>query len=134
MPDGTRGVTPPGRRAEGMRIRRELLGDDYVDRSAAGADDLTADFVELAISHAWADVWARPGLDRRTRSCITLAILAALGCEEELAMHVPAALRARVTRDEVKEVLLQVAVYASLPRAHRAFAIARVALAAMEED
>jgi len=88
----------------------------------------------MAIAHAWAGVWARPGLDLRTRSCITLAMLAALGCEEELAMHVPAALRAGVTFDEIQEVLLQVAIYAGLPRAHRAFATARAALAAMEED
>jgi 4-carboxymuconolactone decarboxylase len=109
----------------GMRVRREVLGDAHVDRAVASTDDFTADFQSLITRYAWGDVWSRPGLDRRTRSCVTLALLAALGCEEEFELHLAAAARNGVTRDEIKEVLLHVAVYAGVPRANRAFTIAQ---------
>jgi 4-carboxymuconolactone decarboxylase len=109
----------------GMAVRREVLGDAHVDRAEAGKDEFTADFQDLITRYAWGEIWARPGLDRRTRSCITLALLAGLHCEGELAMHVRAALRNGLTADEIKEVLLQVAIYAGVPAANRAFAIAQ---------
>ncbi|MFL6074712.1 MAG: 4-carboxymuconolactone decarboxylase [Mycobacteriales bacterium] len=110
-----------------MAVRREVLGDAHV--TSAGEDHFTADFQELITRYAWGGVWARPGLDRRTRSCLTLAMLAALGRDEELALHVRAARRIGLTDDDIKEVLLQVAVYAGVPAANRAFAIASRILA-----
>jgi 4-carboxymuconolactone decarboxylase len=110
-----------------MRVRREVLGDDHVDRAIAATDPFTADFQALITRYAWGDVWARPGLDRRTRSCVTLALLSSLGSEEEFEMHLAAAVRNGVTREEIAEVLLHVAVYAGVPRANRAFAIAQAA-------
>ena len=112
-------------RDRGMTTRREVLGDAHVDRAMRDADAFTSDFQEHLTRYAWGAVWSRPGLDRRTRSCITVAMLASQGNEHELEMHLRAALRNGVTVDELKEVLLQVAVYAGLPRANRAFAIAR---------
>jgi 4-carboxymuconolactone decarboxylase len=116
------------RHDQGMVVRRAVLGDPHVDRAAAATTELTADFQDLITRYAWGEVWSRPGLDRRTRSCITLAMLAALGHEEELAMHVRAALRIGLGPDEIKEVLLQVAVYAGVPAANRAFKVAQQAL------
>jgi 4-carboxymuconolactone decarboxylase len=116
-------------RDQGMTTRREVLGDAHVDRAMADADSFTADLQEHITRYAWGAVWSRPGLDRRTRSCITVAMLAAQGNEHELALHVRAARRNGVTVNELKEVLLQVAVYAGVPRANRAFAIARDVLA-----
>jgi 4-carboxymuconolactone decarboxylase len=114
---------------QGMTTRREVLGDAYVDRAMAGADSFIADFQEYITRAAWGAVWSRPGLDRRMRSCITVAMLAAQGSEHELALHVRAAVRNGVSVEEIKEILLQVAVYAGVPRANRAFSIARDALA-----
>ncbi|HET9114888.1 MAG TPA: 4-carboxymuconolactone decarboxylase [Gaiellaceae bacterium] len=111
-----------------MRIRREVLGDDHVDHAVAGTTDFTRDFQELITRYAWGEVWARPGLDRKTRSAITLTALTALGHHRELAMHVRAALRNGMTVDEIKEVLLQCAVYCGVPAANRAFAIAQEVL------
>ena len=111
----------------GMRVRRGVLGDDHVDRAIAATDPFTADFQALITRYAWGDVWARPGLDRRTRSCVTLALLSSLGSEEEFEMHLAGAVRNGVTREEITEVLLHVAVYAGVPRANRAFAIAQAA-------
>ncbi|HEY7226280.1 MAG TPA: 4-carboxymuconolactone decarboxylase [Micromonosporaceae bacterium] len=108
-----------------MTVRREVLGDAHVDRAIARTDSFTADFQSFITRYAWGEIWTRDGLDRRTRSCITLAILASLRYDEELAMHVRAALRNGVTADEIKEVLLQVAVYAGVPAANSAFAIAQ---------
>lgn len=116
-------------RDEGMKTRREVLGDAHVDRAMAGAGAFDGDYQEFITRYAWGAVWSRPGLDRRTRSCITVAMLAAQGSEHELAMHLRAARRNGVSDDEIKEVLLQVAVYAGVPRANRAFAVAREALA-----
>ncbi len=119
-------------RERGMTTRREVLGDAHVDSAMRGADAFTADFQEHITRYAWGAVWSRPGLDRRTRSCITVAMLAAQGSEHELGMHVRAALRNGVSADELKEVLLQVAVYAGVPRANRAFSIAREVIAETE--
>jgi len=110
---------------EGMRIRREVLGDEHVDRATAGTTDFTRDFQELITRYAWGEIWARPGLDRKTRSCITLTALVALGRNEELALHVRAALRNGLTADEIKEVLLQSAIYCGVPAANAAFAVAQ---------
>ena len=108
-----------------MKVRREVLGDEHVDRAIERTTPFTADFQELITRYAWGEIWARPGLDRRTRSCITLTALVALGRDEELAMHVRAALRNGLTPDEIKEVLLQSAVYCGVPAANSAFAIAQ---------
>ncbi|MGH3487614.1 MAG: 4-carboxymuconolactone decarboxylase, partial [Actinopolymorphaceae bacterium] len=110
---------------EGMRVRREVLGDDHVDRAVARTDAVTADFQELITRYAWGEIWSRPGLDRRTRSAITLAILATLHHDDELAMHVRAARRNGLDSAEISEILLQVAIYAGVPAANRAFAIAQ---------
>lgn len=114
----------------GMRVRREVLGDRHVDAAAAATTAFTEDFQELVTRYAWGAIWTRDGLDRRTRSCITLSMLAALGHHEELAMHVRAAVRNGLTAAEIGEVLLQVAVYAGVPAANRAFAVANEVLAA----
>ena len=116
------------RRDQGMSVRRAVLGDAHVDQATAAATELTADFQDLITRYAWGEIWSRPGLDRRTRSCITLAMLAALGHDDELAMHVRAARRIGLSADEIKEVLLQVAVYAGVPAANRAFKVAQRAL------
>jgi 4-carboxymuconolactone decarboxylase len=110
---------------QGMKTRREVLGDAHVDRAISQANEFTSDLQEHITRYAWGAVWSRPGLDRRTRSCITLAMLAAQGNEDELVLHLRAAMRNGVTVDEIKEVLLQVAVYAGVPRANRAFHLAR---------
>lgn len=113
----------------GMRIRREVLGDAHVDRAAARTTEFTAPFQDLITRYAWGEIWARPGLSRPERSMITLTALAVLRQEEELAMHVRAALRNGLTAEQIREVLLQVAVYAGVPAANRAFAIAQRVLA-----
>jgi 4-carboxymuconolactone decarboxylase len=110
---------------QGMTVRREVLGDEHVDRAVERTTAFTADFQNLITRYAWGEIWARPGLDRRTRSCITLAALVALGREEELAMHVRAAIRVGLTPDEIKEVLLHSAIYCGVPAANGAFAIAQ---------
>ncbi|MET8258004.1 4-carboxymuconolactone decarboxylase [Micromonospora sp. NPDC005553] len=116
------------RHQAGMAVRRQVLGDAHVDRAVAGTDKFTADFQDFITRYAWGEVWSRPGLDRRTRSCITLAVLATLHHDEELAMHVRAALRNGLSPEEVAEVLLQVGVYAGVPAANRAFKVARETL------
>jgi len=109
----------------GMEVRREVLGDDHVDRAVANTTEFTEPFQDFITRSAWGSVWTRDGIDRRTRSCITLAILTALGRENEIAMHVGAALRNGLTSDEIAEVLLHTAVYAGVPAANAAFAIAK---------
>ena len=109
----------------GMRIRREVLGDAHVDAAVARTDDFTADFQDLITTQAWGGIWARPGIDRRMRSAVTLTALVALGHEAELKMHLRAALRNGLTRDEIKEILLQTSVYCGVPAANSAFAIAQ---------
>jgi 3-oxoadipate enol-lactonase/4-carboxymuconolactone decarboxylase len=112
-------------RERGERTRREVLGDEHVDDAIARTSQFTADFQDLITRYAWGEIWSRPGLDRRTRSAITIAMLVALGRERELAMHVRAALRNGLTADEVKEVLLQATVYCGAPAGNGAFAIAQ---------
>jgi len=109
----------------GMVVRRQVLGDEHVDRAMAATTDLTADFQQLITRYAWGEIWTRPGLDRRTRSCITVAMLVALNRPEELELHLRAAMTNGVTRAEIKEVLLQVAIYCGVPAANAAFAIAK---------
>jgi 4-carboxymuconolactone decarboxylase len=116
------------RHEAGMRTRREVLGDEHVDRAVAGTTEFTADFQDFITRVAWGDVWQRPGLPRHTRSCLTIAMLAALGHHEELGMHVKGALRAGVTPAEIAEVLMQVAVYAGVPAANAAFRAAQLAI------
>jgi 4-carboxymuconolactone decarboxylase len=107
-----------------MQTRREVLGDEHVDRAIANTTEFTAPFQDLITRYAWGEIWTRPGLSRPERSMITLAMLAALRQEEELAMHVKAAVRNGLTAEQIQEVLLQVAVYAGVPAANRAFAVA----------
>jgi 4-carboxymuconolactone decarboxylase len=109
----------------GLAVRREVLGDSYVDQAAARATDLTREFQTLVTEFAWGAIWTRPGLDRRSRSMITLTALIARGRDEELALHLRAALRNGLSRDEIKEVLLQTAVYCGVPDANAAFRIAQ---------
>lgn len=110
--------------AAGMRTRREVLGNEHVDRAVAGTTEFTAPFQDLITRYAWDEIWNRPGLSRPERSMITIAMLAALGRDSELDMHVRAALRNGLTSRDIQEVLLQVAVYAGVPAANTAFAIA----------
>jgi 4-carboxymuconolactone decarboxylase len=121
-------MTDP-RHDAGMAVRRQVLGDDHVDRAVAGTTSFSAPFQDFITRFVWGEVWARPGLDRRTRSCITLAMLTALRCEDELAIHVRAALRNGLDPQEIGEVLLQTAIYAGVPAANRAYAIAQRTLA-----
>jgi 4-carboxymuconolactone decarboxylase len=116
------------RAAQGMRVRREVLGNAHVERAVAGTTELTAPFQDFITRYAWGEVWSRPGLTRAERSIVTLTVLAALQHEDELAMHVKAALRNGLTESQIREVLLQVGVYAGVPVANRAFAIAKRAL------
>lgn len=111
-------------RDKGMKVRREVLGNAHVDRAETAATDFTREFQDLLTRYVWGEIWTRPGLDRRTRSCITIAILVALGREEELVLHLRAALANGVTKDEIKEVLLQAAVYCGVPAANSAFRVA----------
>jgi len=122
-PEGD-GLTDGGRWQQGMGVRREVLSDAHVDRAVANTTELTADFQDFITRVAWGDVWSRPGLDRRSRSVAVLTALIALGHHEELAMHLRAALRNGLTIDEVKEVILQSAVYCGVPAANTAFRIA----------
>ncbi|EON34110.1 gamma-carboxymuconolactone decarboxylase family protein [Gordonia terrae C-6] len=119
---------------DGMIVRREVLGDDHVDRALAATTDFTADFQNLITRYAWGEIWTRPGLDRRSRSMITLTALIARGHHEELAMHVRAARRNGLTDDEIKEVLLQSAIYCGVPDANTAFRIASRVLAEDGEE
>ena len=113
----------------GMKVRREVLGDAHVDEVVARTSAFTADFQDLITRYAWGEIWSRPGLDRRMRSAITLTALIALARMDELPMHVRAARRNGLTEDEVKEVLLQSAVYCGVPAANTAFAVAARVLA-----
>ena len=116
---------------DGMKVRREVLGDAHVDRATANATDLTRDFQELITEYAWGTIWTRPGLDRRSRSMVTLTALVALGHDEELALHLRAAITNGLTVDEIKEVLMQTAIYCGVPAANTAF---RIAQRVLEEE
>ncbi|WP_213454134.1 4-carboxymuconolactone decarboxylase [Rhizomonospora bruguierae] len=109
----------------GMAVRRQVLGDEHVDRAVANTTDLTAPFQDFITRYAWGSVWTRDELDRRTRSCITLAVLTALHCHQELEMHVRAARRNGLTPAEIGEVILHTAVYAGVPAANAAYAVAQ---------
>jgi 4-carboxymuconolactone decarboxylase len=124
-------VNDDERHEQGMTIRRGVLGDAHVDRAVANTTDLTEPFQEFITRYAWGDVWSRPGLDRRTRSIVTLAALTSLRAENEIAMHVRAAITNGLTPAEISEVLLHTAVYAGVPAANAAFAIAQRTLAEM---
>ena len=121
------------RYGDGMEVRRAVLGDTHVDRAVANTTGFTAPFQDFVTRYAWGDVWTRPGLDRRTRSIVTLTVLTALGHENELAMHVRAAVRNGLTADEIGEVLLHTAVYAGVPAANTAFADAQRVLGEMAD-
>ena len=122
------------RHGEGMQIRREVLGEEHVAAAIAGTTADTAAFQDLITRYAWGEIWARPGLDRRTRSAITLMALIALNREHELAMHIRAALRNGLSREEIGEVLLQSAIYCGVPAANGAFAVFRDVMAEEEGD
>lgn len=131
-------MSEPDTRAQihdaGTAVRREVLGDAHVDRANAKIDDFTAEFQDLITRYAWGTIWTRPGLDRVTRSAITLTALIAGGHHDELAMHVRAAMRNGMTREQLKEVLLQSAIYCSVPSANSAFRIAQSTLAELDEQ
>ena len=116
-------------RQRGMEVRRAVLGDVYVDRAEASRTSLTDEFQDLLTRYAWGEIWTRSGLDRRTRSCITVAMLVALNRNEELALHIRAALTNGVTVDELKEILLQTTIYCGVPAANTAFGVAAKVLA-----
>ena len=118
----------------GMRVRREVLGDQHVDQALARQTSFDADFQRFITETAWGTLWARPDLDRRTRSIVTIAILAALGRAEELSLHIRASRNTGATPHEIAEALLHVAVYAGVPAANSAFAIARQILTPPDEQ
>jgi 4-carboxymuconolactone decarboxylase len=112
------------RHREGMKVRRAVLGDEYVDRATASATEFNREFQDYITRNAWGEIWTRPGLPRRTRSLLTIAMLIAVNQKDELRLHIRAAFNNGVTRDEIKEVLLQSAVYCGVPAANSAFHIA----------
>lgn len=118
----------------GMAIRRQVLGDAHVDRAEANKTSFDADFQRFITETAWGSVWSRPGLDRRTRHLITIAVIAALGKEHELALHIRATSNTGVSQEEVKEVLMQVGVYAGVPAANTAVAIAKSVYSELAEE
>jgi 4-carboxymuconolactone decarboxylase len=115
---------------EGMNTRRTVLGDAHVDHAMATQNEFTAEFQDLITRYAWGEIWTRPGLDRKTRSLLTIAMMVALNRSEELHLHLKAALRNEVTRAEIKEVLLQAAIYCGVPAANHAFHLAEQVFAA----
>lgn len=124
---------PDEKYKKGMQIRKSVLGEDHVERAEANKTDFDADFQRLITETAWGSVWARPGLARKTRHLLTIAMLATLGNHEELAMHIRATRNTGVSREEVKEVFLQVAVYAGIPAANAAIAVAKRVFSEMDE-
>ena len=122
----------PDRYEQGMKVRRKVLGDKHVDQAQANSTEFDADFQHFITEMAWGSVWSRPQLDHKTRQLLTIAMLAALGHERELALHIRATQNTGVTPDDVKEVLLQVAVYAGVPAANSAFAVAKKVYAELE--
>jgi 4-carboxymuconolactone decarboxylase len=125
-------VNDEQRRKDGMKVRREVLGDAHVDRSIANRDAFNEEFQDFITRYAWGEIWTRPGLPRHTRSLLVIAITAALGRADELKLHVRAAASNGVTRDEIKEVLMQCAVYAGVPAANTAFHLAQEAFKEMD--
>ena len=118
----------------GLKIRKEVLGDDYVNKSIAGADDFTRTMAEWSTEFCWGALWSRPGLDRRSRSIANLSMISALNRPNELKLHVKAAVKNGVSRDEIKEILLQVAVYCGVPAGIDSFRIAREAFKELDAD
>jgi 4-carboxymuconolactone decarboxylase len=118
----------------GMRVRREVLGDAHVDRSLARLDTFNQEFQDLLVRYAWGEIWTRPGLDRRTRSLITLAMLVALNRSEEFRLHVRAAFNNGLGREDLKEVLLQAAIYCGIPAANAAFRMAEEVFATLDRE
>ena len=118
---------------QGMKVRREVLGDAHVDASLKNRDEFNEAFQDLLTRYAWGEIWSRPGLPRQTRSMITLAMMVALNHPEELRMHVRAALNSGVTRDEIREVLLQTAIYCGMPAANSAFHLAQEVFALQDK-
>lgn len=126
-------ATSDDRFIQGMKTRRAVLGNAHVDQAEASKTLFDADFQQYITEAAWGAVWSRPGLDRKTRHLLTIAMMAALGKEQELAMHIRATPNTGVTPGEIKEVLLQVAVYAGVPAANTAMAIAKQVLSELDE-
>jgi 4-carboxymuconolactone decarboxylase len=120
--------------ARGLKNRKEVLGEAHVERSFATADDFTRPFQDLITEYCWGAVWDRPGLPRKTRSLLNIAMLTALNREDEFKLHVRAAFRNGVTRDEIREVLLQTAIYCGVPAANAAFKQAREVFSAMDKE
>lgn len=118
----------------GMRVRREVLGDAHVDRSLTRLNGFNEEFQDLIARYAWGEIWTRPGLERRTRSMITLAMLVALNRSEEFRLHVRAAFNNGLGRDDIREVLLHTAIYCGVPAANAAFHMAEEVFAAMERE
>jgi 4-carboxymuconolactone decarboxylase len=131
MPTYPKGTTMDDaeRARQGMTARRAVLGNEHVDRAVAATTPFTAPFQDFITRYAWGEIWSRPGLSRPERSIVTLSVLAALQHENELAMHVKAAVRNGLSTEQIQEILLQVAVYAGVPAANRAFAVAQRVLA-----
>jgi 4-carboxymuconolactone decarboxylase len=125
---------PANAHEDGTKVRREVLGDAYVDAAVEKTTPFTADFQDFITRYAWGEVWNRPGLNRKTRSVVTLTALMARGHLEELGTHVEGALRNGLTEDEIKEVFLQGAIYCGVPAANAAFAVARRVLAGREAE
>ncbi|MBN9800308.1 MULTISPECIES: carboxymuconolactone decarboxylase family protein [Pseudonocardia] len=123
------GIDPAELDADGLAVRREVLGSGYVDAALGRVDDTTADFQKLITRYAWNEIWTRPGLERRMRSAVTLTALVAHGHWEEFELHVRAARRNGLTRDEIVEIILQTAIYCGVPAANSAFRIAQRVLA-----
>ena len=118
----------------GMRVRREVLGDAHVDRSLARLNAFNQEFQDLIARYAWGEIWTRPGLERRTRSLITLAVLVALNRSEEFRLHVRAALNNGLSREDIREVLLQTAIYCGIPAANAAFRMAEEVFATVDRE
>ena len=118
---------------KGMKVRREVLGSAHVDRTLTNKNDFNGEFQEMITRHAWGDIWTRPGLPRRTRSLITLAMLIALNRADEFRLHVRASFNNGVTRDEIKEVIMQAAIYCGVPAANTAVHLAEEVFAQMQE-
>jgi 4-carboxymuconolactone decarboxylase len=125
-------MTEDERYEAGLKVRREVLGNAHVERSLANRTDLTSEFQNMITRHAWGDIWTRPGLTRHTRSIATIAMMVALNRSEELALHLRAAKNNGVTRDEIKEILMQTAIYCGVPAANSAFHLAQTIFA--DED
>ena len=118
---------------KGMKVRREVLGSAHVDRTLTKKNDFNSEFQEMITRHAWGDIWTRPGLPRHTRSLITLAMMIALNRAEEFKLHVRASFNNGVTRDEIKEVIMQAAIYCGVPAANTAVHLAEEVFAQMQE-